>query len=140
MLNRLLLRGGPIIMLCGRDFVTVSGDTAERVGAYMLCGLALRIASGVAGGDTAIAIGEAESLNSHRASFAAAANRPVQPDLDEGCCRAVGVIEADHRNCARNYGSVIDICTTSRAIDTDCILTELQLKVSHSHKSDSEGV
>lgn len=52
MLMRLLLRGGPII-LCGRDFWTASGETPD---AYMLRGRALRIVSGVAGGETAMAM------------------------------------------------------------------------------------
>lgn len=52
MLILLLLRGGPIIILCGRDFWTTSGETLV---AYMLCGRALRSASGVAGGETAMA-------------------------------------------------------------------------------------
>lgn len=63
MLNRLLLLAGPII-LCGRDLCAVSGDGFV---VYMLCGRADRTLSGVAGGETAMAIdmtaGDATALD-----------------------------------------------------------------------------
>lgn len=50
-LTRLRLLDAPTNMLCGLDFDAASGEVVE---AYILCGRALRIASGVAGGDTAV--------------------------------------------------------------------------------------
>ena len=57
-LIRLLLRCGAI-MLCGRDLCAASGETFD---AYTLCGRTLRVASGVAGGETGIAIVDETAL------------------------------------------------------------------------------
>jgi len=70
-LIRLLLRGGPI-MLCGRDFGTVSGETFD---ACMLCGRAFRLGSGVAGGEAAVAIAMVDETALIRAQSASGAAR-----------------------------------------------------------------